>query len=865
MLSLPFLRTHNPVPGASPLAIRLPWFIPKPAKLPIREHPLLAALAILAAGLGLTAAIYVAGQRNAEDRIRQRLDRQVERTDLSIQAHLFIYEGLLRGARGLFDVQSQPKAEDWQRFVQGLDLPDRYPSVKGLAFVESAGSGRYLIRYSEPAAQNPRAVGYDIGIDPEQRRAAERAVETGDRAITAPIYFHDGGQERPAFALLMAVYKGPMPATPEGRKAALLGWVSTAVYLDTMMEEVMKGMDPDLGIQILGGYHPVRRALAFEHNMDGLEGRSFSSAVRSQPRVIDFKWGDRGWAGRVVPLPSFEAAPDYRWPVWFLGLGCVISVLFAGLAWSMISTRARAMAMADRMTFVLKETLRRHESHVMNTPLGVLDWDANHIIRAWNPAAERLFKHSEAEAIGHPVVELLCLGTAAAEAEMMRALASIAASEAGTQHTLDCRAKDGQALICRWYSSPLQQGGGAFMGATTLVEDLTEARKSEEALRQGQKMESLGLLAGGISHDFNNLLTALMGNLEAARQMTDPEAPAARFLERACLGTERAAELCRQILDYSGQGSLTAKSVQLNKVVNEMTELLAVSRPPGVSLRFQLAPDLPPILADPVQIQQVVLNLVTNATEAIGEAEGSISISTSHRVYSDLELEQGFPGAALAPGLYASLRVKDSGCGMDEAIQARIFDPFFTSKFTGRGMGLATVLGLVKAHRGGIRVNSKPGAGSTFVLVFPAVAMAAPLALPEEESAPETGTGVVLLAEDEEPVRTVMALSLSRAGYEVLAAKDGSEALRLFEDNRDIVGCVLLDKVMPGMDGMAVMRAIRMAKPRMPVVLCSGFTESGPVPGREAGGPDAFLRKPFRTEDMLRAVRRAFAQPKNES
>jgi PAS domain S-box-containing protein len=842
------------------LALRLPWFIPKPAKLPLREHPLIASLAILGAGLLLTASIYVAGQRNADDRIRQRLDRQVERTDLSMQAHLFIYEGLLRGARGLFQAQGPPSAAQWKDFVGDLDLPGRYPSVKGLAFVEPGSGGRYLIRYSEPLSQNPRAVGYDIGLDPEQRKAAERATETGDRAITAPIYFHDGGQERPAFALLMAVYKGN-PDTPEARKASLIGWVSAAIYLDTMMDEVMKGMDPDLGVQILGGFHPVRRALAYEHNMEALEGRPASPSLRSQPRVIDFKWGERGWAGRVVPLPSFEAAPDYRWPLWFLGLGSAISFLFAGLAWSMISTRARAVAMADQMTFVLKETLRRHETHVSSTPLGVLEWDAANLVRAWNPAAERVFKYTEAEALGRPVLDLLCLGTAAAEAEMLRALQAIATAAAGAQHTLDCRTKEGQALICRWYSSPLLDRDGAFMGATTLVEDLTESKKAEEALRQGQKMESLGLLAGGISHDFNNLLTALMGNLDAARNLTDPESPAKTFLDRAVLGAERAAELCRQILDYSGQAAVAAKPVQLNKVVGEMTDLLAVSRPPGVSLRFQLAPDLPAIQGDPVQVQQVVLNLVTNATEAIGESEGTISISTSHRVYSDLELEQGFPGTELPPGPYVSLRVKDSGCGMDEAVQVRIFDPFFTTKFTGRGMGLATVAGLVKAHKGGIRVSSKPGAGSTFVVVLPALA-AAPLPAPaEDEDGTGKGSGVVLLAEDEEPVRTVLALSLSKAGYEVLTAKDGSEALRLFEDNRALVRCVLLDKVMPGMDGMAVMRAIRMSNPAMPVVLCSGFTESGPVPGREAGGPDAFLRKPFRTEEMLRTVRRLLGAP----
>ncbi|HJU84051.1 MAG TPA: CHASE domain-containing protein [Holophagaceae bacterium] len=839
------------------MALRLPWFIPNPAKLPLRERPLLAALAILAVGLGLTLSIASAGQRNARERIQQRMDRQVERTDLSMQAHLVTYEGLLRGAKGLFQVQPQVTAEDWRRFVAELDLPGRYPSVKGLAFIEAKDAGHFPIRFSEPAEANPRAVGYDIALDPEQRKAADRAAASGERALTAPIYFHDAGQERSAFALLLPVYKGEPAPTPEARRAALVGWVSAAVYLDKMMDEVMQGMDPDLGTQILGGYHPIRKALAYEANMGGLEGRISDFGTHTQPRIILFKWGEPNWAGRVVPLPSLESAPDYRWPSWFLLLGSTISALLAGLAWSLVSTRARAVAMADGMTRALQETLNRHERHAAQTPLGLLEWDAEQRIRSWNPAAARLFKRPEAEALGQPVVPLLALDTPDAEAAMLRALDAVRNAETGAEHTLDCRTKEGDALICRWYTSPLLDGKGIFLGATALVEDLTEARKSEEALRLGQKLESLGLLAGGISHDFNNLLAAVQANLDAARQLTDGAAPGVEFLDRARLGTERATELCRQILDYSGQGPLATQPVQLNKVVTEMAELLAASRPPGVTLRFQLAPDLPNVQADPVQMQQVVLNLVTNATEAIGEAEGAVAISTSHRVYSDLELEQGYPGQGLLPGPYVSLRVKDSGCGMDEAVLARIFDPFFTTKFSGRGMGLATVQGIVKAHRGGLRVNSKPGAGSTFVAILPASPAPRPsMEIPEDEP----GFGVVLVADDEEPVRTVMALTLSKAGFEVLAARDGSEALKLFEENQDLLRCALLDKVMPGLDGMAVMRAIRAARPDLPVILCSGFTESGAVPAREAGGPDGFLRKPFRTQDMLKALRRALRE-----
>ena len=677
--------------------MRLPWFSKSPPAL--REHPALTALAILVVGLLLTGVISLLGERHAQDRIQARVDRQVQRTYLSMQDHMFTYEGLLRGGRGLFEVREKIALEEWRRFVEELDLPHRYPSVKGLAYIErvqGSDQEKYVIRYSEPALLNPHAVGYDIGLDPEQRGAAERAMDSGQSAITAPIYFKDTGTERPAFGLLLPVYKpGTIAYTPETRRAAHLGWISAAIYLDTMMDEVMREMDPDFGTQIYGGNHPVHGGLAYQHNLGSLDGTRAPIRRGTQARQLVFKWGDRAWAGRVIPLPSFDQTADYRWPFWAMTAGSIISLLFAALCWSLIATRARAVAMAKAMTTALEGALARHENHVQNTPLGVLEWDPERRIRTWNPAAERIFGYTESEALGRGIAELLALpGEPEGKASPLDAiLQEITESKAGTQATLVCRAKKGQEVICTWYSAPLLGKGGEFLGATTLVEDLTQQRQQEEALRQGQKLESLGLLAGGIAHDFNNILTALLGNLDAAVQLTDERNPAMEHLLKALTSTERAAELSRQILVYSGKGAVQTREVLLNQVVEEMAELLSVSRPPGIAVRMQLSQDLPFIQADPIQMQQVVMNLVINATEALdpqaggsgGTAEDSIAIATSHRVYSDVELETGFPGQGLMPGPYVSLRVKDSGCGMDEPTLLRLFDPFFTTKAGGRG------------------------------------------------------------------------------------------------------------------------------------------------------------------------------------
>ncbi len=843
------------------VAVRLPWFSKSPEK--VRAHPALAAFMILLVGLGLTAVISYLGQRQASDRIQARVERQVQRTYLSMQEHLFAYEGLLRGGRGLFEVRDQLGAASWKRFVDELDLPHRYPAVKGLAFIERAeepgAKDKCLIRYSEPAALNPHAVGYDIALDPEQLGAAERSRDSGMSAITAPIYFKDSGRERPAFGLMLPIYQaGQATSTEEERHKAHLGWISAAIFLDTMMDEVMREMDPDFGTQIYGGNHPVHGGLAYQHNMGPMDGIPRPNHTRTPYRQLNFQWGDRAWVGRVIPLPSFDAAADYRWPTWALFTGGLISLLLALLSWSLISTRARAEAIAKAMTAALGSALRRHENHVQNTPLGVLEWDVDRIIRTWNPAATRIFKFEESEAVGHALDDLLA--SPEHSPELNGALEQIQHSKVGNQSSLVCRDKQGGSVFCIWYSAPLLNEDGEFLGATTLIEDLTRARQREEALRQGQKLESLGLLAGGIAHDFNNILTALLGNLDAAVEVLDERSPALEHIVRALTSTERASDLSRQILVYSGKGVCETREVLLNQVVEEMSELLAVSRPPGVSLKLQLPPDLAYIQADPVQMQQVVMNLILNATEAIqgrGDGVGQITLRTSSRVYSDVELETAFPGQGLGPGPYVNLRVKDNGCGMDEATRLRVCDPFFTTKATGRGLGLSTLQGIVKAHRGGLMVNSQEGAGTTFSLVFPSTEVVPQWPLEAAVSAHYQSAGTVLLADDEEAIRSITALALSRAGFEVLIASDGDEALRIFKEHADIIGCALLDQVMPGQNGDLVMKALKAQKPGLRVILCSGHSLGG---GADMEGADGFLQKPYRIVEVVELIRKVMGK-----
>jgi len=311
------------------------------------------------------------------------------------------------------------------------------------------------------------------------------------------------------------------------------------------------------------------------------------------------------------------------------------------------------------------------------------------------------------------------------------------------------------------------------------------------------------------------------------------------------------------MLAYAGKGRFVVQALDLNAVIREMTHLLDVSISKKVALRYRLADNLPAVEADASQMRQVIMNLITNASEAIGERSGVISITTA-AMECDREYLSEMPYAeGLEPGPYVSVEVADTGCGMDEATKARIFDPFFTTKFTGRGLGLAAVLGIVRGHRGAVKVYSEPGQGSTFKVLLPASAQPA-----QEESARAgtggwKGSGKALLVDDEETVRVVGQRMLERLGFEVVCAGNGAEALAIFRERPGDFVCVILDLTMPHMDGEETFRELRRVRPDVCVVLSSGYNEQE-VTQRFAGkGLAGFIQKPYQIDALAQALRKA--------
>ena len=397
-----------------------------------------------------------------------------------------------------------------------------------------------------------------------------------------------------------------------------------------------------------------------------------------------------------------------------------------------------------------------------------------------------------------------------------------------------------------------------WVGANTDIHErkLADAERLslERQLQHAQKLESLGVLAGGIAHDFNNLLTAVMGNISMAMMDLPPASATRAYLHEAEKATERAADLARQMLAYSGKGRFIVERANLRAVVEEMAPMLQVSISKKAVMRFDFAADTPAIEADLTQLRQIILNLVINASDAIGDRSGVIAIATSAVACDRAELASPWLPEPLAAGLYACLEVADSGCGIAPDQLGKIFDPFFTTKFTGRGLGLAAVQGIVRSHQGALKVESEPGRGTVFKVFFPACAeKAAPSGAVADELPAWHGEGCVLLVDDEESIRVASRRMLERLGFDVLTAGDGLRALEIFAAEGARITAVLLDLTMPHMDGEETFRELRRLRPDAHVILSSGYSEHDVVQRFAGQGLAGFVGKPY-TVAKLRTV-----------
>jgi two-component system, cell cycle sensor histidine kinase and response regulator CckA len=487
--------------------------------------------------------------------------------------------------------------------------------------------------------------------------------------------------------------------------------------------------------------------------------------------------------------------------------------------------------------------------------------DKQHIL-LFNPAAEKMFRCSLAEALGQEFSQFIAPQHRAPHKEQIIEFAQsgLASRRIGIVGELSGRRSTGEEFPLEASISQCLVQKKQLL--TLILRDSSERRRAEDErlkflsqIQQTQKLESLGVLAGGIAHDFNNLLMAVLGHADLALDALPGSSDARDDLAEIRAAAQRATELCKQMLAYSGKGRFVIQAVEMQKVVEEMLHMLRVSISKNAILKLNFSPNLPSVDADASQLRQVVMNLVVNASEAISERSGVITISTGAMDCDRAYLSESWLDEQLPEGMYVFIEVADTGAGMDAETRTRIFDPFFTTKFTGRGLGLAAVLGIVRGHRGAIKVYSELGRGTTFKVLFPASLRAE---VREQGSAVRgiyEGKGTVLLVDDDESVRAVGRKMLERIGFSVVTASDGSEAIARFRERADDIICAIVDLTMPHVDGAETFRELRRMRPGVRVILSSGYNEQDVTQRFVGKGLAGFIQKPYQLSTLVAVLK----------
>lgn len=485
-----------------------------------------------------------------------------------------------------------------------------------------------------------------------------------------------------------------------------------------------------------------------------------------------------------------------------------------------------------------------------------------------SPATEEVLGHSPDELVGTDPMRLHHPEDRRAFLAALRAGNELGVPFSVPPHRL--RRRDGSWVWVEATGLRYERAGGeqrvigVARDITPRLEAAAARRELEAQARRTQKLESLGALTGGIAHDFNNLLTPILGAAGLVLIDMPADSPFRKRIETILQASKRAAALTGQMLAYAGGTDLELRAVEVSDFVREMTLLLESTVSRQARLDFELEDGLPPVLADPGQLSQVIINLVVNASEALGESGRNVSLCTGILDADRSLLDGCVLGEQRDPHRYVTLEVRDDGEGIDPEVQERVFDPFFSTKFTGRGLGLAMVVGIVRGHGGALQVESTLGVGTTFRVLLP---IAQPGSEPIRKGRTETGaevtpwthSGVFLVVDDDEGARDFVTILLERSGFDVRSARDGPEAIRMLEKHGSEVTGVVLDATMPGMSGETVLARIRELAPEVRILLVSGYSEER-VAGAIDVGRTAFLRKPFEPEQLLDAIRKLFEE-----
>jgi len=604
----------------------------------------------------------------------------------------------------------------------------------------------------------------------------------------------------------------------------------------------------------------------------GLAGAGFVWSI-GFPTVACFLAGARSgvvWTGNYAVVAAFslwvtrDSGMVMHYDLKPLLYGLTAYGMFAGFAYFMALSREQREA----LLLQTKHDLRQHIGQLAESEANyaaVLATTPNaigvHCDGRWvyvNPAAVRLLgAKSEHDLIGDVAIDTVHKDYRAMVKERMEQVRRGKKAPLVEQKLIR---KNGEVFVAEVQGSPIVfEGKPAVL---TISRDITEKKRKEQEmallqtqLEHAQRLESLGVLAGGIAHDFNNLLAAIMGNAELAGMELDESSKAAKHLANVDSACDQASSLCKQLLAYAGKGEFLIKKINLGDYLQGMSDLLRASLGKDVRLHIDIEKGLPPVLVDNAQFQQVILNFIVNASDAIGDKQGDIWLAARLVEMNRDALYKYMNGSTMPEGSYVAVSVSDTGCGMDQNTLGKIFDPFFTTKKTGNGLGLSSILGIIQRHQGGVKVDSEPGKGTEFSVLIPLEGKRkATKEITTLDAIDMKGSGVVLLVDDEKSIRHLVGKMLEKIGFEVAYAENGLIGLEMFRTYQKDLVVVLLDMTMPRMGGVDAMRSMREINPDIPILLVSGYSEQETHELPVSERPDGFVQKPFRFNALKKAL-----------
>jgi PAS domain S-box-containing protein len=715
----------------------------------------------------------------------------------------------------------------------------------------------FPIYFIEPLAHNMKLLGHDYGQDLTQLGPMFKACDERT-VIASPKYKLEIWQKEGSgvgFYMALPVFSKASPlGSIKQRRDNLEGFVVGVYDLRTTIQSAVNTLgradidievadvDGDPGDQLLYYYNSERP------NATELFQPRSESELLSWDYAYRFKVGDRVWNVRCRPLNVFLGDRRTSVAANTLGGGLSLTLILSAYVWTILRRKVQSQHQAK----LLWISQRRFAGILNSADDAIVSVDDEGSILLFNRGAERIFGRLADDVLGRPLAETLALSVVnGADREPFDLKIDRDGPAPGQRRQIVGRREDGTEFPAEVSISHIDIEGGSIR--TVILRDVSERHRLETQLLHAQKMEAVGQLTGGVAHDFNNLLQVINGYTAMALRQIDPRCELGEMLDEVRNAGDKAVTLTRQLLAFSRRQVLQPRDINLNQLIEEMAKMLRRMIGDDIDFIFHPNDKSGSVRADPGQLEQVLLNLAVNARDAMAGG-GQLLVSTD-AVFLDAAFVSRHPWAHT--GHFVLMSVSDSGCGMDEETQSHIFEPFFTTKMEGKGtgLGLATTYGIVKQHGGYIHVYSELGRGTTFRIYLPAVDHAIDEIEVREVFQPLNGDETILVAEDSESVRELVKHVLEEAGYTAIGAVDGEEAVRMFTDRQIQIDLVLLDMMMPNMNGSAAYERIREIDPRVPVVFTSGYTAGSVQTEFFKRNNLRLVSKPYDPRELLAAVR----------